>query len=283
MRPQILNIGIPVVVAMFLSGGWACNIPAEFTGYRTDRFPFLMEEPVRITDLGNEVEELSGLCLAWGRLVAVDDEENDLFFLDIEKGKVVEKHKVKGLSDAEAVTFLRDRVWIVESDGGVYHVAREGKKQSEDVLLESFKGEIEGACFVSPDSLWLAIKRTGRHKYGVIQSSLVIVNPESKAVIPVELDREMERVSNGLIRHVHPSGLVYDASRLSVFVLCHREKLLIQWKNGEVCSVVPLLPKQLPQPEGITLDRDGNLILGSEKGKGLPARLLLYQARPVDE
>ena len=87
-----------------------------------------LESPVAIFRMPSILNEISALSMSLDgqRLIAVQDEEGDLFFLDKKNGKIVEEVPFWKDGDYEGVESVGDDIFVVKSSGTIYKICKAG-------------------------------------------------------------------------------------------------------------------------------------------------------------
>ena len=79
-----------------------------------------LNEPDQTFILDNDLDEISGLSYANGKLYAVQDEKGVVFTLNPSTGKIMLEQKFKGKGDYEAIEVAGNYVFMLKSNGNLY-------------------------------------------------------------------------------------------------------------------------------------------------------------------
>ena len=86
--------------------------------------PYDFGAPVAAYTLPPELEEVSGLAvLDEHHLGAIQDEDGDLFVIDIDSARITHVHDFGKKGDYEGIERLGDLVYVLRSDGRLYEIA----------------------------------------------------------------------------------------------------------------------------------------------------------------
>ena len=230
--------------------------------------------------LSDKLREISGLALTRDqRLLAMGDEQAIVYEYDYINGALVKafafgKPAIRG--DFEGIAVLHDKVWLLTSQGDIYS-APEGD-DGQRVEYERYKlksnCEFEGlAADELNDILILICKNASKKKDRRLFEWSVTDKPQS-----VRLPEEAMSASIGSSR-VHPSGIEIDPATGNLIVVASREKTVFSLgRDGQLIDVIMHLDADRhQQPEGVTITRDGQLLIADEAGNG-PATLTVYRA-----
>ena len=90
-------------------------------------FPYDLANPSKYIRLAPVLKEISGIELVpSGQIAAVQDEEGVVFFLNSSTGEIEGELDFAGGGDYEDIAYLNGRLYIVRSDGRVYHTPWQG-------------------------------------------------------------------------------------------------------------------------------------------------------------
>lgn len=261
--PALLGIGL-------LPG---CNsTPKEADTFRE----YDLSKPEKF-NLPESLFEVSGIAFDKGRsdtIYAIQDEEGKLFRLawDVPR-QLHTKFAKKG--DYEDVSIIRDRAYILKSNGAiftfpmseVYYEEPEGVEEVKGLLP---KGEYEGMYGDErTGELFVICKSCGKDDPKSSVSGHILktgpggaINASGTFSIQVEQIRARnEKVSRGF----KPSGIANNPVTDEWYIISAVNQMLVvadqQWN---VKDVHHLNTNQFPQPEGIAFDQAGNLYISNE-------------------
>lgn len=250
-----------------------------------DTLPYDMSHPSLTINLVNEeLKEISGLSPtdSAGIYLAIADEKGDIFFVDGTSGAVIRKVHFRDKGDFEGVEMVGKCLYAVKSSGKVYEIGRWKKENPRvfefDTPLKK-EDDVEGlgydlkrqslllACKGNPDSSYLRkIYAFDLDKKRLEGQPVYTIDPlEVQALVPNEAEDKPHYFS--------PSGVAIQPVTGDVYVLSTAKKCLVvlDYNSGKIKYAVRLDKRVLPQPEGISFDKRGNMVLSSEgkKGEGL--------------
>lgn len=271
----------------------ACNSPdapptppegamgASDTTALLEGVPYRLAQPDARFILDHRLREISGLgWLPSGRLVAVQDEEGDLFELDPETGGILSITRFAGNGDYEGVEHADGQIWVVESDGDLYPFDGNEEADKRETGL-SRANDVEGLAYdASRNRLLLACKEDpGGGLEGV--RAIYAFDLGTRRLDPAPaftLDRATLDPGGAPFK---PSGLALHPETGELYVISGvRRALIVLSAEGELRSAVQLPARLYPQPEGIAFASDGTLYISNEGG-GASATLLRFLPQPL--
>lgn len=274
---HIVRLGALLAIAVLTPAGAAHRVLAQYP--LTDKYA----EQWRLPDRLNEI---SGLALSPdGRLFAVADERAIIYELDYDEGRIIKAFAFGDSpqrGDFEGIAVLRDRIYLVTSDGDIYAGA-EGA-DGEGVSFESFRTAIGARCEIEglaqlpdEDSLLLACKRIPRgsdlRRLHIFTWSATAKELQADSIELPERDilRKLQ------VDRINPSGITMDPRSGNLLIVAARQRALVELsRDGQLIDA-----RNLPtgnrhrQAEGIEIGADGRLLIADEGGNH-KARLAVY-------
>lgn len=264
------------------------------------KFSYQLDQPSETFKLPGRLNEISGLSLSsdgkW--LLAVNDEQGKIFYIDKKTGEVGEDIRFENAGDYEGVEAVGDKIFTVKSNGRIYEVANPGSKDQQTEKHDTFldgSNNVEGLGFdAKGNRLLLACKGIAgkglKGKRAVYAFDLTTKKLLEKPAYlidekAIELYFKKEGIAQTLIEMFAPgqaadafapSGVAVHPLTGDVYLIASVGKLLVVMSsNGEIRHMEKLDSKIHPQPEGICFDRDGTMFISSE-GRAGKGRIVRY-------
>lgn len=272
-------------------------------------FPYKLNTPVRTFKMPNKLEEISGLCVSPDNtyLVAVQDEEGEIFKISLLDGKVEREIDFGKDGDYEGIAMNGTTTYITKSNGTIYEVKNTGQKnQKTEVYKTSLKGrnDVEGLCYeAATNSLLLACKgiptmgetteeaavRKSIYRFDLATKKLI-----EKPVYQIQLS-DVQQFLTSAAYHPNmeklrsylndsdrfkfsPSGIAIHPQTGHLYILSSSKKMLMLLNTkGNIIYLAKLDKKIHRQPEGIAFATDGTLYIANE-GKGGHGKIVVYQS-----
>jgi uncharacterized protein YjiK len=270
-------------------------------------FNYKLNEPTATFKLPAELEEISGLGISpdGKKLVAVQDENGKLFFINRVNGEVVKEFKFWKDGDYEGVEWVGDKVYVVKSSGTIYEVTdfddKEPPVEKYNFFLDS-DNDVEGLGYDAQNGrLLLACKaKAGReedfkYKKGIYSFDLSSKELAETPVYFINLDsvnnylqkepaiRKLEKLIEffdpGEPFGFAPSGLAVHPRTGNLYITSSVGKLLMVLDPQGTILHIEKLDKDIHrQPEGLCFAQDGTLYISNE-GKGGRGRILVFPSQ----
>jgi uncharacterized protein YjiK len=239
------------------------------------------------------LDEVSGLAMTpEGRLFAHNDERAIIYELELESGRILKAFSagfggIRG--DFEGIALAGQRFFLSTSTGEIVETEEgsPGSAMGYQVHLTDLgeSCELEGMAFdPEANTLLLPCKEVrARDMRDHIVVFSVEVGTMTVARVPrifLPLD-ELEAM--GLKGSFSPSGIEVDPESGNLFLISARGEAILEFSSqGRLLGVRNLKKKNHAQPEGITFDPRGALLLADE-GQGKRGRLTRYPRRDQGE
>ena len=278
------------------------NKPYLFFEREGYTFSYKLNDPDKTWHLPHGLDEISGLSyIDQEHLACNQDEKGNIYIFNIKDGELEKKIKFAGPGDYEAIETIGDDVWIIKSNGNIYHVRNYLKKKDpkthEYKTGFTEKNNIEGMGF-DPIKKRLLIACKGypfinkKHKKKAKKFKAIYefdlktkkLNKEPVFLIPLDsiihyknyntitrLGVELSSAYDNAEGEVafKPSGIAVHPLTGNIYVLASVGKALaVLNRNGEILVLVRLDRKIHKQPEGICFSPDGTLYISNEGKKG---------------
>jgi len=252
----------------------------------SDSLPYDLQNPALTINLQTEaLKEISGLSPtdSAGIYLAIADERGEVYFMDANRGGAVFRRVLfRDKGDFESVEMVGKSIWAAKSNGDLFEITNWEKNPPQ---VEEFKSslkkqnDVEGlafdparkalllACKENPDSLY------PRNIYVFNLKTKVLEESPAFTIHPEEVNRMVAYGESEKHDYFSPSGVAVHPLTSDIYVISTALKRLVvlDYKTGKLKSAQRLDKKILPQPEGISFDPSGNLLLSSEgkEGEGL--------------
>ncbi len=279
---------------LFLSIGLCLSITPP------DTLPYNLANPSHIINLVSEdLREISGLSPTdvEGQYLAIADEKGEIFFVDGAGGGAITRRVLfRDKGDFEGVEMVGTCLFAVKSNGDVFEIGRWKRKSPSVREYETplrKEDDVEGlgydakrnallmACKGNTDSSYL------RKIYAFDLNSKKLSDQPVYTVDPLEVNRLVPHIPGENEHFFSPSGIAVHPITGDVYVLSSAQKRLVvlDYATGVIKYAIRLDKKMLPQPEGISFDFNGDLVLSSEgkKGEGLIMRYRFLESERVRE
>jgi uncharacterized protein YjiK len=288
-----LGLAFPAFVFCFCNAQKPAANPAPNVAIVADSLPYDLANPVLILNLADDaLMEISGLSPTpnAGQFVAIADEGGELFFLDANKGGVVTKRLIfREKGDFEGVEMVGNTIWAIKSDGDLFSISAWDQPAP---TIESFKtplkktDDVEGLGYdPSRNALIMACKGdadvfTPRNLYAFDLKTRQMSETPVYSIDPEEVNKFVPYLDTEKQDAFSPSGVALHPISNDVYVISTALKRLVilDYASGKIKYAQRLDKKNLPQPEGISFDAEGNLFISSE-GKGGDGLLLQYKLK----
>ncbi|HKK76727.1 MAG TPA: SdiA-regulated domain-containing protein [Saprospiraceae bacterium] len=258
-----------------------------------------LHEPDWTLELPGRLDEISGLGMnaAGTHLLAVQDEDGKIFWIDPKKEEVSQEVKFWKDGDYEGIEVVGDTIYVIKSTGTVYEVTMDGE-EAITVKYNEFlndDNDVEGLGYdPEKNHLLLACKaNAGTDEELDFTKAIYAFDLEKKKLLEdprycIRLQQVNDYLdTDPLIRKLEkleeffapgesdfgfsPSGLAVQPGTGHLYILSSVGKLLmILDPQGQILHIEKLKKSIHPQPEGICFDQKGNLYVSNEgkNGKG---------------
>jgi len=264
--------------------------------------PYRFDVPSDIYTLDNELEEISGLSFSKNDeyLLAVQDEDGLIYYLDKKNGEIVKKIEFWKEGDYEGIEAVGNDVFVIKSTGTVYWIPNtDGKKLDTEKFNYDLNkdNDVEGlaydkvnhqlllACKAHPDgqkdtrgiySFNLTHKQLLQDPVYLLKLSAIHAYLDKKPNI-ARLKKIEDFFSDDELKF-SPSAIAVHPISGELYLLSSKGKMMVVMnKKNEVTYIQKLQKEEHPQPEGMCFDKEGNLYISNEaKDKDSKATILVY-------
>lgn len=279
------GLAFPALVLCFCETPETVNSPNPEFAMVSDSIPYDLQNPsLTINLVSAELKEISGLSPtdSAGVYLAVADERGEAFFVDGNGGAVLRRVLFRPKGDFEGIEMVGTTIWAAKSNGDMFEITDWKKNPPKVNEYKSFlkkQNDVEGlaydpwrkalllSCKEKPDSLY------PRNIYVFNLKTRKLSEKPAYTIQPEEVNK---LVAYGEIEkhdYFSPSGIAVHPLTGDLYLISTALKRLVvlDYKTGKLKFAKRLDKKILPQPEGISFDSAGNLLLSSEgkMGEGL--------------
>jgi len=229
----------------------------------------------RRMDLPNSLREISGLAMdSDSRLFAHNDEEGIIFEIDIARGTIVKQFSIGEEDDFEGLAIAGSKFYMVNSSGVVYEFGEgspgETVRYTTYTTSLSANYDVEGLCYdPHTASLLLACKgysglrNTGQKAVFSFSLETHRLAKEPRFLLSIS---DLERRLGG--KPFRPSSIEFNTVTQTFFILDSELRSVAEVsQSGSLLNAFRLDKSLHPQPEGITFDGKGNMIISDEGSK----------------
>ena len=252
-------------------------------------------QPTHIYKLAKSLKEISSLAYdkKSNSIITCDDESGKFYELDPSNGEIIAKHKFSKRADYEGIAIIDNQVVILKSNGSLFFYNRkttltteiktglQSRNDTEGLAYDPTKKELLIACKGQPllsnkndKAVYrydLDQKLFSPEPYIYLRDSILLTlvpkNSDNKSQLK-KLRQRASKFSPSAIA-LHPLYKTYYllSAKGSTLLICNKNKIPVQ--------LVFLDTKLIPQPEGITFDKDNNLYIATE-GQGSSGKIVRY-------
>ena len=241
-----------------------------------------LDAPELLIALPDKLAEISGLGYRDGKLVAVEDEGGNFYYIDPQTGEVSQAHPFWKDGDYEGIETVGEDIWVLKSTGTLYQIRGAGSQvqnvQKYNTWLTG-ENDAEGLAYDATNHrLLIACKDDARddgrdkHNRYVFAFDLGTRTLAEEEVYTIPTDENDDFAPSAVA--VQPAtGQLYLTSSVN-------NLLMILRPDGSVESVHKFSKDELPQPEGLVFTPDGTLYISTEAKGDRPARIYRLPLRP---
>ena len=257
--------------------------------------PYDLENASAEYKLSGKLTEISGLSLNEdeSKLLAVNDEQGKIFFLDKNNGEILDDKKFAKSGDYEGIEQVGNKVYVVNSSGSVFRVKNWDKKEADTKKYKTdlkSNNDVEGLGYDSKsNSLLIACKNRAGLSSGEYSGKRAVyafdLEEKKLSKKPVLLIDQEEIKKKGkkerwwldeLMGVFSPSAIAIHPKTKDIYILSSVGKILVVLNAaGKVMKVEKLNKAEYRQPEGLCFAKDGTMYMSSE-GKGGKARIYRF-------
>jgi uncharacterized protein YjiK len=236
---------------------------------------YKLDQPSRSMQLTEQLDEISGLVMLSDSLIGVVQDENGIiYYVASESGKIVDQFEFGKDGDYEGVTFHQGDFYVLKSNGSIVQTSRDGK--SVEYNFKNSKGfDFEGICADPKNNrLLVACKEHGNKdkRDHIYIYSFGLENKKYYKKAAFKIKKELVH------QNFKPSGIAIHPNE-NIYVLSSFSKtLLVLAPDGEIKSRSQFGEFICQQPEGITFNSKGDLLISNEQ-KETTANILVFKLK----
>jgi hypothetical protein len=220
--------------------------------------------------LPKDLLEISGLVhLGDLRFVAINDEDGELFFINLENYDI-QKYRFKGKGDYEDIARIDNTFYVLESNGDIIEIPAPYNKHNTYKFGKKHM-EFESLAYYQKENKLVMITKDQRNKTkGISAISFDLARKEfdSKPFFNISL-KEVFTIVTNYEMECKPSAAAINPVNQKLYVIASVGKILIQCnRNGKMEKIYKINPAQFPQPEGIAFAANGDMYISNEGADG---------------
>ncbi|HOJ05341.1 MAG TPA: SdiA-regulated domain-containing protein [Bacteroidota bacterium] len=241
-----------------------------------DRYDFRRASSV--VELPAALREISGLAAASADAVyAHNDERGRVFVIDVRSGALLRSFDLgsdKLREDFEGIAYAEGKLWLTTSSGTLYEFqdGADGSSMRYTVHRSALNNgnDVEGLCYDAANKVLLLACKGTAGKGAAGDKAIYAFSVDTRKLDPTPRfslpKAKLERHAAG--KGIGPSGIEYLPQSGTFLLLSSEGRYLLELRgNGEIIGAVRLEKKRHRQPEGVTMLRDGTLVISDEGGK----------------
>lgn len=232
------------------------------------------QQPARTLVLKRPLREISGIdYFDEGQLLAINDEEGKLYFVQSQTGKQRATH-FGHKADYEDVVLAGNDIFILRSDGWLTRLSKDNFQEKETIERNFGKWhEFEALYFDSLlHSLMVICKHCGKDqdRIDAFRYDLDAHSWKEQPAFSIAWS-DIRRMARDGVVECRPSAAALHPVTHQLFIVCSIGKvLLVCDRQGRLQEVHKLNPDEFQQPEGICFTPRGDMYISNEgkEGKG---------------
>ncbi len=268
----------------------ACATKKQMTS-SINPLPYQLNEPTQTMVMPVALKEISGLGFSGdgSQLVAIQDEQGIIFYLNKKTGNIERQVTFKDPGDYEDLQTVRDTTYVLKSKGVLYATSA---IQNPTPTVDRYDlglgkdADLEGLGYdKAHNQLFIACKGVTENAFerSVYGFSLTTKKRSEKPLFTISLSQIQDFVSTNLKGqsgfdkyfdatatefHFGPSAIAVHPLTGELYMLSSVGKLLLVLSpEGKILNIEKLDKKIHVQPEGILFEADGTLYISNEGKK----------------
>lgn len=278
------------------------DVPPNSLSKEINRVKYDFDRPDKISVLTGKLSEISGLAYNYehNSLVSQDDESGHFYELNIQTAQVVQENKFGKKGDYEAISYFDNKIAIARHDGSLFIYDPITKKTIKHRTPLSAKNDVEGMVYhKGGHQLLLACKgqnlveKHSKKTKSIYAFDIGSLTLDTLPFIDVSIDQLAEWVEieysdepkyrikklTHRVKEFAPSGIaIHPKSKEYYLISARGSTIVIMDKSKQLKKIIFLNTNTIPQPEGITFDKENTLYLSTE-GQGYSGKIFKFKNR----
>ena len=259
-------------------------------------FPFFLQKPERQMELPKQLKEISGLSLYKNGqfLLANNDENGIIFFLNPENGEIQKEIDLRIKGDFEGIEMVDDIVYMVKSNGELFSnkILENGELDITPYKTNlKKKADVEGLAYLEIKNMLILAckgksgKKSEKNFYGfdieasaLLPQPLITISEDDIKNFLAKHSKLQEDEIKKISKDFSPSGIAIHPITSDWYILSSVGKLLfVLAPTGDILYIEKLDPNTYLQPEGIVFSKDGTQLYISSEAKDQTASLFILK------
>lgn len=255
-----------------------------------------LKKPTQYIELPEELDEISGLeYFGKDKLICINDEIGTVYIIDVNTTEIIQQINFKEKGDFEGIASDREMIYVITSDGLLYEINFHKNLKPNKYHIDIDGEEIESLSFHDGLIYTMTKRLKGTQEIIVYTLDPQNLNEPPKAAFSIKLEsikeflakdeeesilKEFTKFISGddIYNFIRPSGITFDQKSGHMLILSHHNRFLLEVdKEGTLYNISSLTSEKFYQPEGITLDADGNLFISNE-ARGHRPNILKFES-----
>ena len=214
--------------------------------------------------------EISGLVyLGESRFAAINDEEGELFFVNLLNDSAV-KHRFKGKGDYEELVKVDSTFYVLESTGDITEVAPPFNTH-KTYKFGGKKIEFESMVYYPSTRKLVIIAKDQKKRVDGIHAYAFDIASKTFSPSPMFSIsfKEVFTVLTNYNTECKPSAAAINPVNKKLYIIASIGKVILECEqDGTLLNIYKINPTHFPQPEGITFANNGDMYISNEGAAG---------------
>ena len=287
LRTQFLKWGLAIFVCIMLLTGCKRKVIVlksppgyNFQGFQSKKLEL-------------KLREISGIV--WDKkrnqFIAEEDEDGIIYMLDKNSKNITESYQFGEKGDYEDIAMVDTIPYILRSDGTIFKYNSDPSKGPRGIELSKLelpgKNDFESMYYdPSCKALVVICKNCSIDSNNKVSAFAYYIDStgfDSKPIYRINLSA-IEKLAPQKAARFQPSAAAIHPRQQKLYILSSTSRqLAITDLNGNVEGVYVLAAKMFPQPEGICFQKDGEMYISNEGGKGRATLLAFHYSDVASE